>query len=171
VASINGLITSSTKRQHLCKRRRFVMKIRYTVFTLAAAIALITGASGCSSGSGSASYQDTSAATDLAPPPDVASVDPAPAVTTPTLDYNDPATLDAAILARFNDPANDKPGVGPFRATAVDCVSSAPHIFDCRYSLDAATAALVGENYSIASYVVSADGTTFIAKAGQPGMP
>jgi hypothetical protein len=151
------------------------MKIRYTVFTLAAAVALVTGTSGCASGSGSASYQDTSAAADPAPPaadPVPPAADPVPAVTAaPAVDYNDPTTLDVGILAAFNDPANDKPGVGPFRATTVDCISSAPHIFDCRISLDAATATLAGEDYAIVSYVVSADGTNFIAKAGQPGMP
>jgi hypothetical protein len=132
------------------------MKIRTALITLGAASALVLGVSGCSSGSTAGSSSGANAV-------------PAAAVVTtpPSLGYNDPTTLDAAILARFNDPANDKPGVGPFRATTVDCISSAPHVFDCRFSLDAATAVLVGQDSSSESYLVSADGSDFIAKTTQ----
>jgi hypothetical protein len=133
------------------------MKIRHVLITLGVVGTLVVGLSGCG-----ASTTAGSSSTD-------ANTVPAVATTTVSLGYNDSNTLGAAILSVFNNPANDKPGVGPFRATTVDCISSAPHIFDCRFGLDAATAALVGQDTAVYSYVVSPDGTNYIAKAGQAG--
>ena len=92
--------------------------------------------------------------------PPIASV--VPTTTKPVdLGYNDPRTLEVDLKTKLNDANAKSPTLKGVTATDVVCVSSGEHLFDCSFTMSDPALSTVH------TYLVAADGKTFVSKAGQ----
>ena len=77
------------------------------------------------------------------------------------LGYNDPRTLEESITTKFNEASAKNPTLAGVTLTEVVCVSSGEHLFDCSFSMSDPALSTVH------TFLVAADGKTFVSKAGQ----
>ena len=85
-----------------------------------------------------------------------------PTTTQPVdLGYNDPRTLEVDLKTKLNDANAKSPALAGVTVTDVVCVSSGEHLFDCSFTMSDPALSTVH------TYLVAADGKTFVSKAGQ----
>ena len=86
--------------------------------------------------------------------------------TTPAdLGYNDPAKLEAAITTFYNEEWAKKPSLKGLTVAQVICVSSGEHLFDC------STTTSDPDVHTLDTFVVAADGQSYVAKAPTVALP